>query len=80
LHADHPLRWPTFARRSTTMVMRSRVLGCELQVISSNNLTSIGIAEAVLGSVESLLATSFSHKILPNIDRLKLRVLPSEAM
>jgi hypothetical protein len=59
-----------------TIALRSRVLGCEIKVTCANNLISIGIGEAILGSLEALLATSLSHRILPHLDVLHLRVGP----
>ncbi len=58
--------------------MRSHVLGCEVTLETANNLTSIGIAEAILGTLEALLATSLNHRMLPLLDRLVVRVFPEE--
>lgn len=63
----------------TTVTISSNVLGCRISVACDNNLVSIGIGEAVLGSLEALLATSLDHRILPQVDHLQLRVLPSDA-
>lgn len=54
--------------------IRSRVLGCEVTAVCDNHLTSIGIAEALLGALESLLATSLNLRVLPHLDRFKIRV------
>jgi hypothetical protein len=57
-----------------TVLLRSRVLGCEIKVTCTNNLTSIGIGEAILGALEALLATSLPHRILPHLDVLEIRI------
>ena len=54
--------------------LRSRVLGCEITAACENTLTSLGIAEALLGALESLLATSFGFHTHPHLDRLAVRV------
>jgi hypothetical protein len=59
-------------------VMRSPVLGCDVQVECANNLSSIGIGEAVLGTLEALLATSLSHRILPHCESFRIRVAPAD--
>jgi hypothetical protein len=60
------------------VVLRSRVLGCEVNLTCANNLTSIGIGEAILGTLEALLATSLAHRMLPHLDVLRLEVKPSD--
>jgi hypothetical protein len=52
------------------VTLQSRVLGCEVIVSCENSLTSIAIGEALLGALESLLATSLNLRIFPNLDRL----------
>ncbi len=61
------------------VVLRSRILGCEVNVTCANNLTSVGIGEAILGTLEALLATSLPHRMLPHLDVLRLEVNPSDA-
>jgi hypothetical protein len=61
-----------------TVVLPSCVLGCEVNVTCANNLTSLGIGEAILGALEALLATSLSHRILPHLDGLNLEVNPTD--
>lgn len=73
--ADYPA--PDFAL-GETITLSSNVLGCRIELACANNLVSIGIGEAVLGSLEALLATSLDHRILPQIDHLQLRVTPSD--
>lgn len=58
------------------VTLRSRILGCQVEVACSNNLTSVGIGEAILGTLEALLATSMSHRMLPHLDVLRLEVKP----
>ncbi|MCY4139445.1 MAG: hypothetical protein OXF56_14440 [Rhodobacteraceae bacterium] len=73
--ADYPV--PDFAL-GETVTLSSNVLGCRIKLACTNNLVSIGIGEAVLGSLEALLATSLDHRILPQVDHLQLRVMPSD--
>jgi hypothetical protein len=75
--AEYPV--PDFALGNTVKLL-SNVLGCRIDVVCANNLVSIGIGEAVLGSLEALLATSLDHRILPKVDHLQLRVEPSDAV
>jgi hypothetical protein len=56
------------------VLLRSRVLGCEIAVSCENSLTSIGIGETILGTLESLLATSLALHTLPHLDRFRLRL------
>ena len=57
-----------------TVLLCSRVLGCEISATCENSLTSLGIAEALLGTLELLLATSLNLHTLPHLDRLAIRV------
>jgi hypothetical protein len=75
--AEYPV--PDFAL-GETVTLSSNVLGCRIDVVCANNLVSIGTGEAVLGSLEGLLATSLDHRILPQVDHLQLRVEPSDAV
>lgn len=75
--AEYPV--PDFAL-GKTVKLSSNVLGCRIDVVCANNLASIGIGEAVLGSLEALLATSLNHRIFPKVDHLQLRVEPSDAV
>jgi hypothetical protein len=63
---------------SDVVVLHSRVLGCHVQIDCANNLTSLGIGEAVLGTLEALLATSLSHGMVPLVERFRIRVAPSD--
>jgi hypothetical protein len=75
--SEYPM--PDFAI-GDTVTLSSNVLGCRIEMACANNLVSIGIGEAVLGSLEAFLATSLDHRILPQVDHLQLRVVPSEAV
>lgn len=75
--ADYPA--PDFAL-GETVTLSSNVLGCRIELACANNLVSIGIGEAVLGSLEALLATSLNHRILPQVDHLQLRVTPFDTV
>ncbi|MDQ0421955.1 hypothetical protein J2045_002999 [Peteryoungia aggregata LMG 23059] len=77
MKSDYPA--PDFAL-GETVTLSSNVLGCRIELACANNLVSIGIGEAVLGSLEALLATSLDHRILPQVDHLQLRVTPSDAV
>lgn len=57
-----------------TVHLRSQVLGCEISIHCENTLASIGVGEAVLGTIESLLATSLRLRTLPNLDRLRIHI------
>ena len=57
-----------------TTVLRSRILGCEVVVTCENNLTSLAVGEALLGTLEALLATSLNQRTLPHLERLNIRV------
>lgn len=74
--AEYPV--PDFAL-GDTITLSSNVLGCRINLVCANNLVSIGIGEAILGSLEALLATSLDHPILPQVDHLQLHVMPSDA-
>lgn len=75
--ADYPV--PDFAL-GEAVTLSSNVLGCRIELACANNLISIGVGEAILGSLEALLATSFDHRIVPQLDHLQLRVMPSDAV
>lgn len=57
--------------------LRSRVLGCDLTISCANKLTSISIGEALLGTLEALLATSLKFRVMPTLDRLTIRIDPA---
>jgi hypothetical protein len=57
-----------------TAALRSRILGCEVIATCENNLTSLALGEALLGTLEALLATSLTLRTLPHLERLTIRV------
>ena len=56
------------------VTLTSNVLGCRIELECENNLISLGIGEALLGSLEAMLATSLDHLIFPQLDTLKILV------
>jgi hypothetical protein len=56
--------------------LEARILGCNITVTCANTMTSLAIAEALLGTLEALLATSLEHRMLPHLDRMELRLEP----
>ncbi len=61
-----------------SVTFHSFVLGCEVNVEADNNLTSIYLAETILGALEAFLATSFDSEIMPYRSRLQILVKPSD--
>ncbi len=59
---------------SPSVILRSKVLGCEIEIVCDNNTTSISISESLLGTIECILATSLGHRMFPMVDKLRLRV------
>lgn len=55
-------------------VLKSRILGCEIVATCENNLTSLAVGEALLGTLEALLATSLALRVLPHLERLLIRI------
>jgi len=53
-----------------------RVIGAELVFDAVSKMSSISIAEALLGVVESFVATSLNAKVLPACERLLIRIDP----
>lgn len=60
------------------VALRSSVLGCEIIVTAANNLTSIQLGEALLGTLEALLATSLSGRVLPYRSEFHANIRPSD--
>lgn len=61
-----------------TVELTSTVVGCQIAVASSNNLTSLAVSEALLGGVEALLATSLAFRFLPHLETIYFRVEPED--
>lgn len=59
---------------SDLCVMTTRILGVELTIMADPDAKSIQIGEALLGVIESFLATRLGERSLPNTDRLTVRV------
>ncbi|MBV9428919.1 MAG: hypothetical protein JO084_14465 [Bradyrhizobiaceae bacterium] len=57
-----------------TVALKSRILGCQVIAICENNLTSLALGEALLGTLEALLATSLTLRTLPHLERLTIRI------
>jgi hypothetical protein len=55
-----------------TAELSSVVIGCTISVFAANDPTAVAIAESLLGALESLLATSLEHRMLPKVDRLQI--------
>ncbi len=53
---------------------RSKLLGCEITVETANNLTSVYLAETILGLLEAFFATSIDNGIFPHRPTFKLRI------
>lgn len=60
-------------------VLTCRVIGAELVFDAASTMTSITIAEALLGIIESFVATSLNARILPSCERLVIRIDPDPA-
>jgi hypothetical protein len=58
--------------------LRSFVLGCAVTVRVANNLQSIQLAETILATLESLLATSLDAELCPFASELAIEISPSE--
>jgi hypothetical protein len=60
-------------------VFRTKVLGCEIEVSVSNNLSSIYLSEAILGSLEAFLSTSLNHQLYPYRESLQIAIELTES-
>lgn len=56
--------------------LHCRVIGAELVFDAASKMTSIAIAEALLGIIESFVATSLNARVLPACERLVIRIDP----
>jgi SEC-C motif len=61
-----------------TIELRSAVLGCDVRLTVPNIPKSLLLAEAILGGLESFLATSLDSPLLPYTSRLQLRIVPRD--
>lgn len=55
-----------------TSVLRSTILGSEIVIDTPNNPTSFGVAESLLGALESFLATSDEGDLFPHKERINI--------
>ncbi len=60
------------------LTLHSRVIGCEISVTCLRSSYSLGLAAAILGSLEALLATSLNHSLVPKKDKFEIRLSQSE--
>lgn len=63
--------------RESRLTFRSFVLGCEVIVQVTNNLSSIYLGENILGALEALLATSLDRSF-PHASEFKINLEPSD--
>ena len=64
----------------TTSFLRSIILGSEIVVETPTNVISLGIAESILGALESLLATSDETDVMPHRERMTIVVRTSDRL
>jgi hypothetical protein len=55
-----------------TVELRSVVLGCSILLTSNSDPVSIGIAESILGGLESFMATSDERDVMPHRETLRI--------
>lgn len=60
-------------------ILSARVLGVKLTFETDADVQGIQIAETILSVIESFLATSLGARVLPNVDRLTVRVVADAA-
>src|SRR5207237_3267863 len=65
-------------QQESHVTLRSFVLGCEITIRIANNLGSIQLGETILGSLESLLATSLDSGLYPFVSNLDIEISSSE--
>lgn len=56
------------------VVFRTFILGCEIEVSAVNEFASIYLAEAILGALESFLATSLVRGMFPYRERFQISI------
>lgn len=64
--------------RETKVRFSSVILGCQIEMESANNLSSISLAESILSVLEAFLATGIGEKVLPHCPNFRLIVKPSD--
>jgi hypothetical protein len=65
-------------QQETHVLLRSFVLGCEITIRVANNLQSIQLAETILATLESLLATSLDAELCPFVSELAIEISASD--
>ena len=55
-----------------TVEFRSVVLGCSILLTSNSDAVSVGIAESILGGLESFMATSDERDVMPHRETLRI--------
>ncbi|XHR30869.1 MAG: hypothetical protein ACFUZC_09950 [Chthoniobacteraceae bacterium] len=63
-----------------TVVLTSKLLGCEISVISENKSPCLELAESILAGLESMLATGLRHRIVACEPTITLDVTCVEAV
>lgn len=71
--ADQISLHPILGDREYT-VLDSTILGSKVVFEVPNNRISIGLAETLLGAMESLLSTSYEHNVFPYRERLQVKL------
>lgn len=56
----------------------SFVLGCKITIEATNDVTSISLAETLLGVLEAFLATSLDSQLMPYRSELRITIHPSD--
>lgn len=62
----------TILLNEPTVEFRSVVLGCSILLTSNSDPISVGIAESILGGLESLMATSDERDVMPHRETLRI--------
>ncbi|MCJ2106773.1 hypothetical protein MKK70_15605 [Methylobacterium sp. E-041] len=76
---EHDIRTTPKLTLDDMRVLSARILGVKLTFETDAGVQGIQIGEAVLGVIESFLATSLGARALPNVDRLTVRVTADAA-
>jgi hypothetical protein len=71
---EHDIRTTPKLTLDDMRILSARVLGVKLTFETDADAQGIQIAETILGVIESFLATSLGARVLPNVDRLTVRV------
>lgn len=71
---EHGIRTTPKLTLDDMRVLSARILGVKLTFETDADVQGIQIAETILGVIESFVATSLGARVLPNVDRLTVRV------